>query len=46
VLAHPTQPVGQIVGPMRAGEDDLREFLRLLAVMIGASGTPSRSAPA
>jgi hypothetical protein len=30
-LAHPTQPVGEIVGPMRAGEDDLREFLRLLA---------------
>jgi hypothetical protein len=30
-LAHPTQPVADIVGPMRAGEDDLREFLRLLA---------------
>jgi hypothetical protein len=30
-LAHPTQPVAEIVGPMRAGEDDLREFLRLLA---------------
>jgi len=30
-LAHPTQPIADIVGPMRAGEDDLREFLRLLA---------------
>jgi hypothetical protein len=30
-LGHPTQPVAEIVGPMRAGEDDLREFLRLLA---------------
>jgi hypothetical protein len=30
-LAHPTQPIAEIVGPMRAGEDDLREFLRLLA---------------
>jgi hypothetical protein len=30
-LAHPTQPAAEIVGPMRAGEDDLREFLRLLA---------------
>jgi hypothetical protein len=30
-LAHPTQPIAEIVGPMRAAEDDLREFLRLLA---------------
>jgi hypothetical protein len=30
-LDHPTQPIAEIVGPMRAGEDDLREFLRLLA---------------
>jgi len=26
-----TQPVADVLGPMRAGEDDLREFLRLLA---------------
>ena len=30
-LAHPTQPVAEIVGRCGAGEEDLREFLRLLA---------------
>ena len=39
-LAHPTQPVGEIVGPMRAGEDDLREFLRLLADELERRATP------
>ena len=38
--AHPTQPVGEIVGPMRAGEDDLREFLRLLADDLERRATP------
>ena len=39
-LAHPTQPVAEIVGPMRAGEDDLREFLRLLADELERRATP------
>ena len=39
-LAHHTQPVGEIVGPLRAGEDDLREFLRLLADELERRATP------
>jgi hypothetical protein len=35
-----TQPVAEIVGPMQAGEDDLREFLRLLADQL-ERGAPS-----
>lgn len=31
-LAEPSQPVGAILPGMRAGEADLREYLRLLAV--------------
>ena len=35
-----TQPVAEIVGPMQAGEDDLREFLRLLADELERRATP------
>lgn len=37
-LAAPAQPVSAILPGMRAGEDDLREYLRLLADELGSGG--------